>query len=316
MLPIPTPFGIGDINAYLIDDDPLTLIDNGPNLASSFVELSRGLAARGYRVEDVGLLLLTHPHPDHVGLTRILSEQAAAAVGAIDDAATVMEMYLQHVTADDEFAARLMLRHGVDAEIVRVLETSVAPLRALGAPVAVSNRLANGETLTLRDRSLQVLRRPGHSPYDTIFHDQTRRMLFAGDHLLASMSSNALVTRTAANSFEDSRSRPLLDYRRSLKETQALDVRIVLGGHGAPITDHRSLIESRLKAQDDRCARIVDLLRPQPLSAHDLARLVWGPVAISQVFLTLSAVLGHLDLLIAEDTVIEHDHQPVVFEAI
>ena len=43
-LPIPTPFAVGRVNCYLIEDDPLTLVDTGPNSGKALDELERALA--------------------------------------------------------------------------------------------------------------------------------------------------------------------------------------------------------------------------------------------------------------------------------
>ena len=67
-LAIPTPFQVGRVNAYLIEDSPLTLVDSGPNSAKALDELEQALAARGHAVEDIELLIVTHQHIDHFGL--------------------------------------------------------------------------------------------------------------------------------------------------------------------------------------------------------------------------------------------------------
>ena len=52
-MPIPTPFLVGRVNCYLIEDDPLTLVDTGPNSGTAFVTLERKLAEHGRRLEDL-----------------------------------------------------------------------------------------------------------------------------------------------------------------------------------------------------------------------------------------------------------------------
>src|ERR1700721_1471422 len=81
-LPIPTPFLVGRVNCYLIDDEPLTLIDTGPNSGKSLDELEQALAAHGRTVEELELIVLTHQHMDHVGLLEILSRRSGAEVAA------------------------------------------------------------------------------------------------------------------------------------------------------------------------------------------------------------------------------------------
>ena len=67
-LPIPTPFAVGRVNCYLIEDDPLTLVDTGPNSGKALDELERALAEHGRRIEDLERIVITHQHIDHLGL--------------------------------------------------------------------------------------------------------------------------------------------------------------------------------------------------------------------------------------------------------
>src|ERR671935_1870473 len=83
---IPTPFAVGRVNVYLIEDEPLTLVDAGPNSGSSLDELERQVAAHGHRIEDIGLVVLTHQHIDHLGLVSIVAARSGADVAAIDAA--------------------------------------------------------------------------------------------------------------------------------------------------------------------------------------------------------------------------------------
>jgi glyoxylase-like metal-dependent hydrolase (beta-lactamase superfamily II) len=67
--------------------------------------------------------------------------------------------------------------------------------RAWGCSAQVTRPLHDGDALALRDRTLRVLHRPGHSPSDTVFFDERRAILLAGDHLIAHISSNPFVSR-------------------------------------------------------------------------------------------------------------------------
>jgi glyoxylase-like metal-dependent hydrolase (beta-lactamase superfamily II) len=69
-LSLPTPWAVGPVNVYLLEDDPLTLIDTGQADAAAVEALERGLATRGRRIEDLGRVVLTHQHVDHWGLAR------------------------------------------------------------------------------------------------------------------------------------------------------------------------------------------------------------------------------------------------------
>jgi glyoxylase-like metal-dependent hydrolase (beta-lactamase superfamily II) len=153
--------------------------------------------------------------------------------------------------------------------------------------------------LELRDRRLRVHHRPGHSPTDTIFHDEERRELLGGDHLLELISSNPLITKAEP--------RALRAYLDSLRATARMDLDVVWPGHGEPVRDHVALIESRLRMHDRRAAKIRGLLAGGPLTAHEIATRMWGDVAVTQAYLTLSEVLGHLDLLCERGEVAEEE---------
>ena len=92
-LAIPTPFAVGRVNVYLIEDEPLTLVDAGPNSGTSFDELQRGVARLGHSLEDIELVILTHQHIDHLGLVSLVAAHSGADVAAIDAAVPFVENF-------------------------------------------------------------------------------------------------------------------------------------------------------------------------------------------------------------------------------
>ena len=305
-LAIPTPFAVGRVNLYLIEDEPLTLVDTGPNSGKALDELERALAERGHRVEDLGQIVLTHQHMDHIGLASILARRSGAAVVALESLAPFLADYARAMTLEDEHALALMLRHGIPADVAQALQSVSQSFRAWGASVEVTRTVADGDTIELRDRALQVLHRPGHSPTDTVFLDRERGILIGGDHLLKHISSNPLISRGDP--------RALVSYLRSLRETRATDAALVLPGHGEPFDDHPTLIDERLRMHARRADRIHRLTLERPRTAYEIAQELWGNVAVTQAFLTLSEVLGHADVLIEEGRISElHDGDVVRF---
>ncbi|HXA55392.1 MAG TPA: MBL fold metallo-hydrolase [Solirubrobacteraceae bacterium] len=306
-LAIPTPFAVGRVNAYLIEDEPLTLIDSGPNSAKALDELERALAAHGHAIEDLQLLVITHQHIDHIGLAAILARRSGARVAALRGLDRRLRDFRDEADYDDRFAARIMLRHGVPTDVVTALRAVSASFRAWGCQVEVDHALAEGEELKLRDRTLRVLHRPGHSPSDTIFHDEHRRLLIAGDHLLAHISSNPLLARPleVEGDYNGPRPKALIAYLDSLAKTRAMDLELVLGGHGAPITDHVALIDERHRLHVRRAEKIHGLLAERPRTAYELAYEMWGNIAVTQAYLTISEVLGHIDLLLRDGRAVE-----------
>jgi glyoxylase-like metal-dependent hydrolase (beta-lactamase superfamily II) len=316
-LAIPTPFMVGRVNAYLIEDSPLTLVDSGPNSAKALDELERALARHDHRVEDIELLVITHQHIDHFGLASILARRSRAEVAALDAVAPLLATYGREAELDDLFAERLMLRNGIPPEVVTALRAVSASFRAWGAAVEVTRPLTDGAELRLRDRTLRVLHRPGHSPSDTVLVDEQRGMMLAADHLIAHISSNPLLARplgaSSETEYDGPRPQALLTYIDSLRKTRAMDLSLVLPGHGFPITDHVAVIDERFRLHERRAEKIARLIAAHPRSAHEIAQSLWGNVAVTQAFLTLSEVLGHIDLLLRDGVVAEEERDGVTY---
>lgn len=309
---VPTPFGVGDVNCYLIDDDPLTLVDCGPNSGTAVLALEAGLAAHGRRIEDVGLLVVTHQHIDHMGLAHLFATRGTAEIACLDALMPILAGWDTHAVDDDDDALLLMRRHGVEEHVAVALRAVADIVRGWGSSSRVDRGLAPDSTLTLAGRELDVLFRPGHSPSDIVLVDQAHRIALGGDHLLSSISSNAVLSRPLAPGWDGRRPTPLLAYRDALEKTAELDVDVILGGHGEPVVGHRALIAERIADQDRRAESLLKRLADGPRTAHEIATSIWGTVAVTQVFLTLSEVLGHLDLLIQRGLIVEDRSADVI----
>ncbi len=91
-----------------------------------------------------------------------------------------------------------------------------------------------------------------------------------------------------------------------------MELSLVLPGHGPPIVDHAALIDERMRLHAGAREKIRRLIEPQPRTAHEIAHELWGNVAVTQAYLTLSEVLGHVDLLLADGSVVESERDGVV----
>jgi glyoxylase-like metal-dependent hydrolase (beta-lactamase superfamily II) len=169
--------------------------------------------------------------------------------------------------------------------------------------------------LELHERRLQVLHRPGHSPSDTIFWDERRKLLIAADHLISHISSNPLISRPLGDAEVSARERPqaLVTYLDSLRKTRELPAEIVLSGHGDPITDHVSLIDERFEFHRKRADKVHALIVERSRTGYELAQALFGDIAVTQAYLTLSEVLGHVDLLLNDGRVHEVERDGVAY---
>jgi glyoxylase-like metal-dependent hydrolase (beta-lactamase superfamily II) len=314
-LRIPTPFAVGRVNTYLIEDEPLTLIDSGPNSGRALDELHHQLAEHGHSIDDIELIVLTHQHMDHLGLVDIIASHSGAEVAAIDKLVGFVEDFSKAAARDDEFATAVMLRNGISEDVVQALRQVSSAFRAWGSKAHVTRPLVDGEVLRLRDRELRVFHRPGHSPSDTIFWDERRAILIAADHLIKHISSNPLISRPLEDGEVSALERPqaLVTYLESLRKTRELPAEIVLSGHGEPITDHVALIDERFELHRRRADKIRGLIAERTRTGYELAQALFGDIAVTQAYLTLSEVLGHVDLLLNDGRVREIERDGVVY---
>jgi len=302
-IPMPLPH-IGSVNAWLLRGDPVTLIDTGPREDGALAALEAGLRREGLRLEDVDLVLATHHHLDHVGLAATIQRRSGAIVAVLDRMADYAERYSAEVEEDRRFARKLMTHHGVPGEVISEGEELWDYIRASTEDFRADVRLADGALVRAGGRDLRVVARPGHSTSDTLFVDEREAIAFAGDHLLATISSNTEISAPARA--QDGRARSRLRYLQSLTRTQEMPLAYLLTGHGAPVTGHAQLVDARLREHRRRCERIVALLREGPRTAFEIAGGLWPErTVMRQPLLVVWEVVGHLELLLAAGAVAE-----------
>jgi glyoxylase-like metal-dependent hydrolase (beta-lactamase superfamily II) len=148
--------------------------------------------------------------------------------------------------------------------------------------------------------------------------DRGRSVLVAGDHLLERISSNPIAhvpigaPEPAALAASAERPRTLLIYADSMRATAADDGgELILPGHGDPFDGAAALVEKRLGMHDRRAEKILAALT-HPRSAADIGRDLWRHVPVTQAYLVLSEVLGHLDLLEERGAVTAEEREGVV----
>jgi glyoxylase-like metal-dependent hydrolase (beta-lactamase superfamily II) len=298
-LSLPTPYAVGRVNAYLLRGDPLTLIDAGPSYGDARDALVEGLAAEGLTLADIELLLLTHQHTDHEGLAGMVRDHSGCIVAAHRDIVGYLADMPESLRVEDAYQAEMMRLHGVRDEVVETLLAVSNGYHRFGASVTVDRPLDDGDVIEAGGRRLRALVRPGHSPSDTIFVDDDAGVAFSGDHLLGHISSNPVAHKPLVGLADPRRRPPTVPiFLDSLAQTSELELSIVLPGHGEPILDHRAVIAARVAKQRERSSRVLAALAGGPCTGHAIARTMWGDVATRQVYLTLSEVLGALDVLL------------------
>ena len=240
--------------------------------------------------------MITHQHIDHLGLVEIIASHSGAEVAAIDVVVPFVESFGEDAERDDEFAGGLMLRYGIPEDVVIALRSVSAQLPRLG-------RAGEGHPAARRRRAARAARPRARGPAPArpqpLRHgllgrraaDPDRRRPPDRPHLLEPAA-------LAAARRLDERPQALVTYLRlAARDARAAGrdraPRPRRADHRPRRADRRALRAAppprREAAQADRRAA-ADRLRARPGAV--------GNVAVTQAFLTLSEVVGHVDLLI------------------
>ncbi len=292
-LSIPTPFYVGDVNVYLIKEDPLTLIDVGPKTPEATAALRRELGKHGVQFSDVRRIVLTHAHEDHCGLAKQVRDEAKNAEIFVHDWETG---HLFGRLAHDEHR-NLMLRSGVPASVFEEMRGMYDEISLL------TDSLADGDVRSLKDDmelefdsgSLRVLHTPGHTPGSCSFVREADRTLICGDCVLKRITPNPIVSPDPLA--PEKRFRSLAEYLVSLARLRSFSPTLAYGGHGEAITDFDELFHRYVRAIDDRQKKVISLVSGTGLTAFEVARHVFPKSFDHDVhrFLAISESIAHLD---------------------
>lgn len=290
---IPTPFYVGDVNVYLIKEDPVTLIDVGPKTDAAARALRERLAANGVNFSDVRRIVLTHAHEDHCGLAKRVRDEAKDAEVLIHEWETG---HLFGRLAHEEHR-QLMVRSGVPAEIFDEMRSLYEDISLL------TDSLADGEFLPLTDDmelefdggSLKVLHTPGHTPGSCSFVREANRTLICGDCVLKRITPNPIVSPHPIDPTK--RFPSLAEYLVSLARLRSFSPTLAYGGHGEPVTDFEEIFHRYVRAIDGRQDRVISMVRSSGTTAYDVALKLFPDAHSHDVhrFLAISEAIAHLD---------------------
>ncbi|HTH51895.1 MAG TPA: MBL fold metallo-hydrolase [Pyrinomonadaceae bacterium] len=292
-LSIPTPFYVGDVNVYLIREDPLTLIDVGPKTDEAARALRDKLGAHGVKFSDVRRIVLTHAHEDHCGLAKRVRDEAKDAEILIHEWETG---HLFGRLAQEEHRA-LMLRSGVPDSVFDELRGLYQEISLL------TDSLSESDLTPLRDEmelefdsgSLKVLHTPGHTPGSCSFVREGDRTLICGDCVLKRITPNPVLSPDPADPTK--RFPSLGEYLVSLAKIRSYSPTLVYGGHGEPVTDFEEIFHRYVRSIDERQRSVVSLVGKSGSTAYEVAQKLFAASFDADVhrFLAISEAIAHLD---------------------
>jgi glyoxylase-like metal-dependent hydrolase (beta-lactamase superfamily II) len=294
---LPIPFPLRTVNLYaLVGNDGWALVDTGMGMPDARTAFAAALQKAGLGIDKLRTIVLSHDHPDHIGLSGELREQSGATVYMHPIDAESMRILWQNISPQHFVNISDFFRqHGMPTGGPWFSEANAEQLRnIIGVPPHEAITLVeDGQVLDLVGEQYRVIWTPGHSDGHICLFRERDGVFIAADHVLPRITPNVGLYS------ENDRANPLGDYLHSLRKVSALPASIVLPGHGEPFEDLAARVEEIIEHHEQREMQILTLLDEQPQHAYRLAEQLFGSRLKSNEArrMAVAETLSHLEYL-------------------
>ena len=253
---VPVPFrALRDVNCYLLrGPEGWDVVDTGLKTRAALAAWQNAFTKLGIGNEDIHQIILTHHHPDHMGLAGHF--QQAAEEGRRQEVPVRMSMREKEIitiiwgsdrTQRDQVMQTFFAHCGLPnpAETTFSTQELDSMRRMLSPSPRVCANLIPGEHVEIGNRSFEIIHTPGHSDGHLMFYDRAAQLLLAGDHVLPHITPNISLWPNVEPD-------PLGRYMTSLGQLKTLDVERAFPGHGDVITTWSDRVAALKQHHEDR----------------------------------------------------------------
>ena len=295
------PFRLDHVNVYLIEDGAgWAVLDTGLDDATTRAAWD-ALLAGPVRGLPLTRILVTHFHPDHMGLAGWLCERFGLPLLMSQTEYLVsLNVHLDPGALNAEPYRSFYRSHGLDADTTeRLLTNGHRYLRMISGLPRTFQRLIAGEALRIGSRTFEVLSGGGHAPEQVMLFCRAENLLLCADQVLARISPNISVQAM------DPEGDPLGIYLRSLaslKREMPVDV-LALPGHNLPFVGLPVRVDELCAHHESRCVAIEQACRQAPRTTADLVPVVFRRAIDDphQMGFAFSEVLAHVNYMLREN---------------
>jgi len=270
------------------------------------------LSARGLAFKDIRRIIVTHAHVDHFGLAAQIVAESGACVWSHARNRWWLTDFENEIHRRSDFYFDVFAQNGAPRELADAATRGMAAVMRSAAAIP-ADRFApidDGDPITLGSDAWRVVYAPGHASGLICLYESQARTLISSDHLLRDITSNPVLEPPTRG--ESERPRALVNYVASMQKTAQLNVRVALPAHGEPIEDVRALVDERLTFHRARLDHIERQLACCVSTAYELCNVFFPNLKSVEVFLGLSEIIGHLDILELEGRVRREEQNGIV----
>jgi glyoxylase-like metal-dependent hydrolase (beta-lactamase superfamily II) len=267
-IPLPLPMdGLKAVNVYVIaTDEGLVLIDGGWAIPEARELLERCLRSIGAGFGDIRRFLVTHIHRDHFTMATVLGHELGADVALGIEEKPGLDLFHHELDerSENPFARVLVTAGAADLADLWNQGREDQELPDLTMWQYPDTWLQGDAAIPVGARTLDAVHTPGHTPGHYVFADRADGLLFAGDHVLPTITPSIGFTVPPTP-------QPLGDFMASLTKVRALPDLRVLPAHGPVAPSSHQRIDELLVHHEQRLDRSLAALAAGPLTSAQVA---------------------------------------------
>jgi len=300
-VPVPGLSNLITVNLYALGKGPITLIDTCLKAPGILEYVVRALQEAGLDIGDAERIIITHGHMDHFGLASAIRQAVNHPVECFIHGEDKWQISSENFGKEmwSEEANALMAMAGMPLAEKEKVRKRFATFRELGDPLDEVCVFEDGREFEGEGYRLHVIHTPGHTPGSCCIYESEQKILFSGDTLIKHITPNPLVV-IKRNGPREPGYKSLKAYSRSLDRLAGLDIKYVFTGHGEYIGDLPSLISIYKRHHRERMVLVWNALHKRARTLYDVIGDVFLQVPEGDVFLAISEILVHLEILIDE----------------
>ena len=297
-----------ELNCYMIRGDKRNLIiDTGFNQPEGEAILLSAIKELNFDLDHTDIFI-THMHSDHSGLVCSLKTPKNQAYASKVDGALINALLTEQYWQD--FDQRTILMGFPESEILDYTEHPAYMYRLKSH--TEFTHIKEGDVISVGDYTFKVVDMAGHTPGQVGLYEETHKLCFCADHILAKISPNIIAW--------DLKNDHLGIFLTNLHKVKTMEIHHLFGGHRTVIPCHRTRIDELLAHHEVRLGEVIEALKSGSKNVYDTACFMkwdfaggnFADFPVQQKWFAASEAFAHLQHLLFNGAVTCSEHDGIL----